>query len=118
MNKILYVYGMSQTKDIVYNLKKIGYEVEEYRLGRNNSIVSEDDINKLAVYVKENHITYLVSIHLIYNVAVAAYRSNIKYVSIIWDAPYIKVYTPFGKLENCWYSVFDRLDYEIGRAHV
>lgn len=112
MNKILYVYGMSQTKDIVYNLKKIGYEVEEYRLGRNNSIVSEDDINKLAVYVKENHITYLVSIHLIYNVAVAAYRSNIKYVSIIWDAPYIKVYTPFGKLENCWYSVFDRLDYE------
>lgn len=112
MIRILYVYGMAQTKDIVYNLKKIGYEVEEYRLGSDNSALNEDDINRLAAYVGENHITHLMSIHLIYNVAVAAYRSGIKYVSVIWDAPYIKIYTPFGKLDNCWYSVFDKLDYE------
>ena len=50
------------------------------------------------------------SIHLIYNLAVAAYKADIKYISIIWDAPYVKLYTPFGKLDNCWFSVFDKLD--------
>ncbi len=110
MIRILYVYGMDHTRDIVYNLRNAGYMVSEYRLGRDNSILDEADINQLTAYIEENHITYLMSVHLIYNVAVAAYRSGIKYVSLIWDAPYIKIYTPFGKLNNCWYSVFDKLD--------
>lgn len=114
--KILYVYGMAQTKDVVYNLRKIGYQVKEYHLGNNNDVLNEEDINKLIDYAEKNCITHFMSIHLIYNVAVAAYKSNRKYVSIIWDAPYIKAYTVFGKLENIWYSIFDKLDYERFRA--
>lgn len=109
--KILYVYGMAKTKDIVYNLRKIGYEVEEYPDRQENSVLNDEEIAKLVSYIQEKHITHLASIHLIYNLAVAAYKVSIKYISIIWDAPYIKIYTPFGKLQNCWFSVFDKLDY-------
>lgn len=120
--KILYVYGMARTKDIVYNLKKIGYEVEEYPRIQKNSQLNDEEMEKLAVYIKEHRITHLMSIHLIYNLALTAYRTGIRYVSIIWDAPYIKLYTPFGRMKNCYFSVFDKLDYgkfvEDGIPHV
>lgn len=120
--KILYVYGMAKTKDIVYNLKKIGYEVEEYPREQNNSQLNDEEMEKLTAYIKEHQITHLMSIHLIYNLALTAYRTGIKYVSVIWDAPYIKLYTPFGRMENCYFSVFDKLDYgkfvEDGFPHI
>lgn len=114
--KILYVFGMSRSKDIVNNLNRLGYKVEEYPDVQHNSILSDEEIEKMTAYIKKHHITHLMSTHLIYNVAVAAYQTEIKYISIIWDAPYIKVYTPFGKLDNCWFSVFDKLDYERFKA--
>lgn len=120
--KILYVYGMAKTKDIVHNLRKIGYEVEEYPREQENSQLNDEEMEKLTVYIKEHQITHLMSIHLIYNLALTAYRTGIKYVSVIWDAPYIKIYTPFGRMENCYFSVFDKLDYakfvEDGIHHV
>lgn len=112
VTKILYVYGMSKTKDVVYNLRKLGYKVTEYPDRQNNSQLDDHEIAKLAAYISKNRITHVMSIHLIYNLSMAAYQTGIKYVSIIWDAPYIKLYTPFGRLNNCWFSVFDRLDYE------
>ncbi|MBD5524387.1 MAG: glycosyltransferase [Lachnospiraceae bacterium] len=110
--KILYVYGMSTAKDIPYNLRKLGYKVDEYPHVQKNSILNDEEIDKLTAYVKKHRITHLMSTHLIYNIAVAAYQTGIKYVSVIWDAPYLKMYTPFGRLDNCWFSVFDKLDYE------
>lgn len=114
--KILYVYGMSKIKDIVYTLRKMGYETEEYPKRQNNSVLDNDEIDALVEYIKEHNVTYLMSIHLIYNVAMAAYKADVKYISIIWDAPYLKIYTPFGKLNNCWFAVFDKLDYERFKA--
>lgn len=114
--KILYVYGMAKTKDIVYNLRKLGYDVEEYHRELENSILNDEEIELLTTYVKEHHITHLMSIHLIYILALVAYNNNIKYVSIIWDAPYIKMYTPFGRMDNCYFSVFDKVDYDRFRA--
>ncbi len=114
--KILYVYGMSTLKDIVYNLRKLGYKVEEYPHKQENSVLNDEEIEKLAVYIRKHHITHLMSTHLIYNLAVAAYQTDIKYVSVIWDAPYLKIYTPFGRLNNCWFSLFDKLDYERFQA--
>lgn len=108
--KILYVYGMSKAKDIVYTLQKLGYEVEEYPRVQNNSVLNDEEIEALTEYIEKHQITHVMSIHLIYNISVAAYRAGIKYVSVIWDAPYVKIYSPFGKLQNCWFSVFDRLD--------
>lgn len=120
--KILYVYSTDRSRDIYRTLIGMGYTVEEYERKQENSRLIEEDIEGLAVYVKEHGITHLMSTHLIYNLAVAAYRTNIRYVSVIWDAPYIKMYTPFGKLDNCWFSVFDRIDAErfrkAGLKHV
>ena len=110
--KILYVYGMAKTKDIPITLRKLGYQVEEYAKVQENSILKDEEIEAIVSHVKRHQITHLMSIHLIYNLAVAAYQADIKYVSVIWDAPYIKLYSPFGRLDHCWFSVFDKLDQE------
>lgn len=110
--KILYVYGMAKSKDIPVTLRKLGYKVEEYTKFQENSILNDEEVEELTAYIRGHQITHLMSIHLIYNLAMAALKTDIKYVSVIWDAPYIKIYTPFGKLDNCWFSVFDRLDNE------
>ena len=114
--KILYVYGMEQTKDIIYNLHKLGYNAEEYSRRQNPSVLNDEEMERLTSYVKDHKITHLMSIHLIYNLAYVAYRTGIKYVSMIWDAPYIKLYTPFGRMDNCYFSVFDKLDCERFRT--
>lgn len=110
--RFLFVYGMSEDKDIVYTLRKMGYYVEEYPRRQENSVLNDEEMEKLAAYIEKRHITHLCSIHLIYNLALVAYRLDITYISFIWDAPYIKLYTPFGRMENCWFSVFDKLDCE------
>ncbi len=102
--KILYVYGLSTEKNIVQTLRKLQCDVMEYPEVQDTSNMDEEKINALVAYVKEHGITHLMSIHLIYNVAVAAYWAGIKYISVIWDAPYLKAYTVMGTLDNIWYS--------------
>ena len=108
--KILYVYGMAETKDIVQALVSLGYEVEEYPEKQDNAVLDHGKTDRIVDYIRHHGITHLMSIHLIYNLAAAAYKAHIKYVSVIWDAPYIKIYSPFGKMDNCWFSVFDKKD--------
>lgn len=110
--KILFVFGMSNANDIPVTLRRLGYEVEEYPDKQKNSVLDDEKIDKLIKTIKEHEITHLCSIHLIYNLAVAAERTGIKYISYIWDAPYIKIYTPFGRSNSVYFSIFDRLDYE------
>lgn len=120
--KILYIYSTDMNRDNYITLVHLGYTIEEYKRKLENSRLNDEEIELLVKYAKEHGITHFMSTHLIYNVAVAAYRADIKYISIIWDAPYIKMYTPFGKLDNCWFSVFDKLDAErfreAGLKHV
>ena len=108
--RILYVYGMAETKDIPITLRKMGYKVEEYPKVQENSILNDEETEAIVAYVKRHRITHLMSIHLIYNLALSAYKAEIKYVSVIWDAPYIKIFSPFGRLTSSYFSVFDRLD--------
>lgn len=111
--KILYAYAKkTKVADIPFTLRRLGYEVEEYPNTLDADFLDDEQIDGLVRTIKEQQITHLFSIHLIYNLAVAADRTSVKYISYIWDAPYIKLYTPFGRLKNCYYSVFDRLDYE------
>lgn len=120
--KILYVYGMAETKDVAYTLCKLGYDVEEYPERQENSVLNDAEMEKLTSYIEEHHVTHLLSIHLIYNLALVSYRLGMKYISIIWDAPYLKLYSPFGRMDTCWFSVFDKLDCErfqkVGIPHV
>lgn len=120
--KILYIYSTDGSRDVYRTLVRMGYLIEEYERKQENSQLQDEEIELLMGYIKGHGITHLMSTHLIYNVSVAAYRADVIYISIIWDAPYIKMYTPFGKLENCWFSVFDKLDAErfrkAGLKHV
>ena len=120
--KILYVYSTDGSRDVYSALKRMGFEIEEYGRKQRNSQLQNEEIELMTKYVRAHGITHLMSTHLIYNVSVVAHRADIKYISIIWDAPYIKMYTPFGKMDNCWFSVFDKLDAErfrkAGLKHV
>lgn len=108
--KILYAYGTSKAEEIVSALRKLGQTVYEYPTELENSTLSQEVVDALVAYIEERDIELIMSIHLIYNLAVAAYGAKIKYVPVIWDAPYLKPYTIIGKLDNVWYSTFDKLD--------
>ncbi|MGN0277775.1 MAG: glycosyltransferase [Lachnospiraceae bacterium] len=120
--KILYVYGKARTKEILVELRKLSYEVIEYEEVQSNDVLNDDKSAAIGAYAEKNGITHIMSIGLIYNCAWASYQTGIKYVAIIWDSPYIRLYTPFGRIESCYYSVFDKLDYQdfsrIGLPHV
>ncbi len=50
------------------------------------------------------------SIHLIDTLAAVVQKAGINYIALIWDAPYHKVFTAYGRMDHCWYSVFDRIE--------
>lgn len=108
--RILYVFGMSESENIVETLEKMGYDVLRYPQVMDNSIMEKKEIDEVVDYIRDKAVSHLMSIHLIYSIAVAAYWSGIKYIPIIWDAPYLKAYTVMGRLDNIWYSSFDKLD--------
>lgn len=108
--RILYVHGSMKTEEIITALRALGQNVYEYPGVQKNSVLSQDEVDSLMDYIKEYEITLIMSIHLIYNLAVAAFGTKIRYVPIIWDAPYVKTYTMMGMLDNVWYSTFDKLD--------
>lgn len=120
--KILYVYGKARTKEVLVELRKLSYEVIEYEEIQTNDVLNDDKAAAIGAYAEKNGITHITSIGLIYNCAWASYQTGIKYVAIIWDSPYIRLYTPFGRIESCYYSVFDKLDYQdfsrVGLPHV
>ncbi len=124
--KILYVINKVFNiidGDVPPILEKMGYEVEVYP-GRqvNGTVLNDKEVEGLVTYIREHKIDFLMSLHHIYNVALAAYKTNIRYISMIWDAPFLTNYNLLGKLDNIWYTTFDKLDrarfLEYGMPHV
>lgn len=110
--KILYVYGRTKEKDYVHALRKLGYEVEEYFEKQNDRWLNNEETDQLITYIKENAVTHLLSIHMLPNLSIAAYRTGIKYIAMLWDAPVLAMNTVFGKLDNLWVTSYDKLDCE------
>lgn len=121
--KILFVYELADTEDIVSALRRSGYEAESYQDNQKGSYpVDNDKVDRLVDIIEKRGITHLLSIGLLYDLAVAACRTGSKYIVLIWDAPYLRMMSPYGRVDNCWFSVFDRLDLrrfqEAGIRHV
>ena len=120
--RILYVHGPSAVTEAVRALYAMDYDVEIYPRRLDKWYLDDDEIDSLADYIRKQEITCLMSIHLIYNLAMAAYKTGIKYAALIWDAPYFRLYTPFAKLDNCYFSTFDKVDcrkfVEYGIPHI
>lgn len=110
--KILYVHHEKATDEIPVALRRIGYEVEEYPKQPDYFLLNDEEIDELVNTIRNHHITYLFSVHLNYNMAVAADKTDVKYISYIWDAPYLRLYSPFGRMRNCYFSLFDKVDCE------
>lgn len=110
--KILYVYHDEGSDEIPVAFRRMGYEVEEYPKHPDGFVLNDEVIDELVKTIREHHITHLFSIHLNYNMAVAADKTDVKYISYIWDAPYLRLYSPFGRMRNCYFSLFDKSDCE------
>lgn len=110
--KILYVYGKTKERDYVYSLRKLGYEVEEYFGRQNDQCTNDKQIEQLISCIKQNAVTHLLSIHMLPNLSVAAYKTGVKYIVMLWDAPVLAMNTIFGKLDNLWVTSYDKLDCE------
>lgn len=115
--KILYVHGdvnNAAGNNIVQALRKIGYDAEEYPTLQSvpTSQLEDGRVKELEAYIQENNIDFLISIYFIMNAALASYEMKIRYISILWDAPYTSIYNVLGRLDNVWVSTFDKMDYE------
>ena len=109
--RILYVYTTSVISDLIDALKNLDYEVEVYPDIVTTPFPDNEMIDRLAEHIDTHSITHIMSIDIQDNLALAAKKSGIKYVSVIWDAPYFKLYSPYGRMECCYFSVFDQKDY-------
>ena len=114
--KLLYVYGNSKSisgSDVIQALKNIGYETDVYpNLMENVERLNDDEVDALTAYISEHAIDCIVSIHFILNASLASYKTGVKYISVIWDSPYLCFYNVLGRLDNLWVSTFDKLDRE------
>lgn len=112
--KILAVHGGTPSTIIgfVKVMRRLGMNVLEYDVAMSTNEVSGKLVYELSAYIKEKGVTHLFSVHLLLSAAIAAHDADVKYICYIWDAPYSKVYSPYGRLENCWFITFDRLDCE------
>lgn len=124
--RVLMVQALSESPnsaDIEEALRTMGCEVEAYPdILQMPNFLSEETVNQLCVYVKEHRTEIIFSIYFVMNAALAAYRSGIRYLSLIWDAPYTDVYNPLSRVDNVWITTFDKLDrerfVENGMPHV
>lgn len=114
--KILYVHTTSVIADFIDALRSIGYEVCVYGDRITEPFPDDSIISRLAAYVKAQNITHIMSIHLQGNVALAARQVGVKYICVIWDAPYYNLFSDYGRMDCCYFSLFDRKDYDRCRA--
>lgn len=108
--------GRIEEQNIIAALRKLGYEVVEYPEKLDMFLLDDAVMEQVTRFVREQGITHMLSIHLFNLLAVVSDRTGVKYIAYIWDAPYLRLYSPFGKVPTCYYSLFDKLDYERFRA--
>lgn len=107
------LWRQSSATDMAEALRNLGHETEEYpELLKAASYLCDDVVEDLMTYIEKYQIQVVVSLYFVMNAALAAYKSGIKYVSVLWDAPYTEIYNPLSKIDNVWISTFDRLERE------
>ena len=107
------LWTLTNAVDIMETLSRMGYEVEEYpEVLKATSSLDDHEVEELMIYAKEHQVQVILSIYFVMNAALAAYKNSIKYVSVVWDAPYTQVYNPLSKVGNVWITTFDKLDME------
>lgn len=108
--KLLYVHGTTAIPGIISALHKLNVDFMVYPKRQMDVFLNEKETEGLMAYIRAYSITHIMSIHLIDNLAAAAERMCVKYIAVIWDAPYFKIFTKYGRMSDCYFSVFDKTD--------
>lgn len=113
--RILFVHANVRNtagSDIVQALNRIGYEAQEFPGLQTMppSQLEDNRVKELEEHIRRHNTDLLISIYFVMNAALAAYKTKIRYVSVLWDAPVTDVYNPLGRLDNVWISTFDQLE--------
>lgn len=112
--KILYIHGYTKEKtgeDIVQALRKMGHDAQIYSdEPMIVTLLHDAVVQEIKDYIRAHEIELLISVHFIMCAELAAWESGIRYISILWDAPYTEIYNLLGRMENVWVSTFDKLD--------
>lgn len=120
--KLLYVHGTTMIQGIIAALCRLNIDITVYPRRQMDVFLNEKEVEELGRYMKKHSITHAMSVHLIDSLAVAAGKAGVKYIAIVWDAPYLNIFTKYGRMTNCYFSVFDKVDYsrfvERGIHHV
>ncbi len=95
--KILYVNEEKiRINGIINALMKLGVAYEVYPKVQKISFPDEKEIEEIVRYLVRHRITHIISVNLVDNLVLAAERANIAYLSIIWDAPYLPLFSEYG----------------------
>ena len=112
----LFIHGKAKNaigNDIVEVLNKLGHTAQIYSVQQMLIDMLDDEcVGELEKEIREQKVDFLISIHFIMNAALAAYNTKIRYICILWDAPYLAIYNPLAKVKNVYISTFDQLDKE------
>ena len=120
--KLLYVHGTTMIQGIIAALCRLNIDITVYPKRQTDVFLNEEEAEELGRYMEEHGITHAMSVHLIDTLAVAAGKAGVKYIAVVWDAPYLNIFTKYGRMRNCYFSVFDKVDHsrfvERGIQHV
>lgn len=113
--RILFVHANVRNtagSDIVQALNRIGYEAHEFSSLQTMppSQLEDNRVKELEEHIRRHNMDLVISIYFVMNVALAAYKTKIRYISVLWDAPVTDIYNPLGRLDNVWISTFDQLE--------
>lgn len=125
MNKILFLEWKSFGNEyIVKEFQKSGYEVEYFPFPRDTEDVrnSQDLTERLALKIVQDRPSFVFSFNFFPVAAIACKACKIKYVSWVYDSPFVLMYSKTIEYDTNRVFVFDKAECEkfnrMGVSHV
>lgn len=113
--KILFTSSeKQQIMNIAFALDRMGHEVGMYPTPSEVIGGDEEEEKRLKVFLKENHVDFVISNVYAPVIAQITYELEIKYAIYGMDSPMYDIYiSVFPHYDNCYFFYFDRREYQM-----